>query len=279
MHEIKHDAQTMGPTWSWSPAQKMLVRNLFQHRDLLRRLINYEFKSLDQARSTVIHVLNKMKRDTPNMFTAELGIHLYPRENKEGTWGIAPPLIGRRLDVNPFFIDGDIPLRRPQKNGEKWNLGEFIHNHPSRPTGLLPDLVHAMRTVGVMPALPAGFSLNDVLAALIFGVPLSVYHHSAAFRVSVKPEWFHLSDDVRMSRLHELIQWNKGKSDRSTQSIARLRAALRKLPIVFERVSPLIRDRGINARPIASKHAHGLGPNVHEILVRPWVPPPPSIFD
>ena len=279
MQAINADARTMAPSWHWSTNQKTLLRNLFQHRDQIRRLIDFDFKSLDQARSTLIQAINAMERATPNLFPAETGWHLYPRENEKGTWGIAPPLVGRRLDVTPFVIDGDIPLRRPKVNAEKWNPGEFLHTHPSRPGGWANNLIHALRSAAVFPALRAGFSLKDVQAALVFGMPLSVYQHGTAFRLSVKPEWFFLRDDVRMDLMRELVQWNDAKADRSPKSIARLRAALDKLPLVFERASPLPRNNGLDPRPIASGGVDAIGPAADKIAQTKWVRPAPGVLE
>ncbi|MCX7228387.1 MAG: hypothetical protein NTW15_05130 [Burkholderiales bacterium] len=279
MRAIDTDARAMGPTWRWSSAQKALLRNLFQHRHLLKRLINCEYNSLDQARSTLIHALNAMERATLNMFPAETGWHLYPRENAKGTWGIAPPLVGRRLNVNPFVIDGDIPLRRPKENAENWNPGEFLHTHPSRPGGWVNDLIHALRSASVLPTLSAGFSLKDVQAALVFGMPVSVFQRGAAFRLSVKPAWLSLHDDARTALMKELVQWNDGKADRSPKSIARLRAALDKLPLVFERAGPLPRNNGMDARPIASGGVDALGPDADNIPSTRWVRPASDVLE
>jgi hypothetical protein len=276
MNEVAADERKMGPTWTWSPAQKTMLRNLFKHQKLLLRLISHEFRSLDEARSTLIHAHNLMKRKTPNMFSSEMGWHIYSRrDSKTEAWGIAPPNIGLRGSVEAFDIGTGLPERRAQVASTK-KTGEFLHNHPDEPGSVVPLLMEKLFGTKASE-FRAGFSLGDLLGALKAETPILVYHEGASFRLSLNDGWFKKQISWRQSVVIQFEQMLKKKR----LNIAEVKYVLDLLLpyLTMQQIGPLPKNRLMDARPIADLKPHKLGPNATDVPLLPLLPAPPGVLE
>ena len=276
--EINADASAMDRSWNLTREQKELVLNLFEHRDLIKRLIEQPFDSLDEARSSLIHALRKMDSMKSNMLPAETGWYLYPRGNAEGQWGISPPLIGSEGGVDDFSL-GINTERHGSTGGSQQEPGEFLHTHPSEPwqqRSVLFGRAGARR-------FRAGFSIGDVLSTLEGSGNLLVYHEGAVFRLSVKSEWFDRSAQSRAAVTDGLTRWLKNWLKKETQStpaeMNALNRMLQSLPLVLEQVGPLPQNHRMDARPIADAWPARLGPEASEVPRLPLLSPPPGLLD
>lgn len=274
-HRLIRDARGRDTSWTPLPQQIQVMLRLFEHRDMLQRLMEHRFKSLKHARSTLVQVLSKMDRETPGVFVAETGWHIYPREDADGTWGVGLSSIGTPTSAWPFYLSNNLPSRMPMKGATRWHTGEYLHTHPDRRV-----TEPAARTATpVFRETVLGFSAADISVVLSAETPLLVYDNGAVFRASPPPAWFALTNSQRQTKVQALDHAIEAVARSHTEdpaALAALRTLLQALPVRFQRIG------GIDRLPPRASPVgwgfHELGPSASTIEGLPFPPAPAGIL-